>query len=311
MKTAARSDVIVLGGLTMDLTYFVKQWPKVNEAVQASSYELCPGGKGFNQATAVKRSGGIVNFIGSIGNDNFSKQIIGNLKKEGINADGIINYKDIRTDLIGIIVDPSGTPGFIGIRQSTYQLTPNIIETKISLIKNAKVLLVNSEVRLETVIQALTIAKTSGLITVYNPAPPEKLPENIYKLIDYFTPNIWEARMISGMNNASASELATHFKNKGTGTALITTGRDGCVVASDRGLKSYMAFPINEVDETGAGDTFCGYFAYHLSKKEPLEECIRIASAAGALACTKVGGRSAPTASELKGFLAKNKGRLL
>jgi len=52
MKTAARSDVIVLGGLTMDLTYFVKQWPKVNEAVQASSYELCPGGKGFNQTAA-------------------------------------------------------------------------------------------------------------------------------------------------------------------------------------------------------------------------------------------------------------------
>jgi sugar/nucleoside kinase (ribokinase family) len=51
----AKETPTVIGGLTMDLSYYVNRWPKVREAIQAKSFTLVPGGKGLNLATAISR----------------------------------------------------------------------------------------------------------------------------------------------------------------------------------------------------------------------------------------------------------------
>jgi sulfofructose kinase len=43
------------------------------------------------------------------------------------------------------------------------------------------------------------------------------------------------------------------------------------------------------VDTTGAGDAFHGAYALGLARGLPLAEILRLASAAGALACTRAG----------------------
>ncbi|TSC88442.1 MAG: ribokinase [Microgenomates group bacterium Gr01-1014_16] len=299
----AQPTITVIGGLTMDVTYFVKQWPKVGEAVQATTYKLAPGGKGLNQATAVSRSGAFVHLIASVGSDEFADRIISEISSEGISPDGIFRYKNVPTDLVGIIVNHTGSPGFIGIKNSTIRLSFDNIKSRENEIKNSQVMLINSEVSLETIEQALELAKKNSVITIYNPAPPEKLPDRIYSLIDYLVLNMWEAQFIAGSESMSSNELTNYFKKRGVRTACITLGRDGCVVASDSGTKSYSSFPVDEVDETGAGDSFCGYFAHEVALNRPIHSIIRKASAAGAIACTKQGSRSSPTRKELEIFM--------
>ena len=52
------------------------------------------------------------------------------------------------------------------------------------------------------------------------------------------------------------------------------------------------AFTVEVADTTGAGDTFTGYFAAMISKGTSIEETLKIASAAAALATEKQGAAS-------------------
>lgn len=297
--------VTVIGGLTMDLSYYVDTWPKAREAVQARSYSLVPGGKGLNQATAMVRMGLEVNLISSIGDDTFSDEILTLLKAEKINGSNVIKQKATPSDLIGIIVGSDGEPGFIGIKTANSKLLPKDIESKQSLIKSSVILMVNSEIPTETALTALKIAKANGLTTIFNPAPPDKLPDGILKLVDYFVPNEWEAKFLyPNGSRFSVSELAKRYYELGARVACITTGENGCVVASEEGTRPYIAFSVDEIDATGAGDSFCGALAYSITQGWDLEKSIRFASAAGALACTKQGARaSIPTLSEVQKFI--------
>jgi sugar/nucleoside kinase (ribokinase family) len=54
MKTR---KVTVVGGLTMDLLYEVPSLPGPSGIVESIKYQLTPGGKAFNIATALKRNG--------------------------------------------------------------------------------------------------------------------------------------------------------------------------------------------------------------------------------------------------------------
>lgn len=298
--------IAVIGGLTMDLTYFVDKWPTVGKAVQARSYKLAPGGKGLNQATALIRSGADVQFIGSVGNDDFKEKILHEIENNNIDTKHIVEY-DVPTDLIGIIVDNLGMPGFIGIKQSTSKLSPENIESKINIIQKSQALLVNSEVSKESAFTALKLAKGKGITTVFNPAPPELLSKEFYPLIDYLVLNAWEAKVILGLDNLSTNQMAEELIKLGVKNVCITSGKEGCVMATSNGITRYLAFSVKEIDETGAGDSFLGYFVNSISTSDNINNSIRIASAAGALACTKAGGRTSPTAIEVSKFLDENK----
>ena len=63
---------------------------------------------------------------------------------------------------------------------------------------------------------------------------------------------------------------------------------------------------VDAVDTTGAGDAFNGALAAALTEGRSIEDAIRRAVVAGALATTRVGAREGmPTAAELEAALAR------
>lgn len=79
-------------------------------------------------------------------------------------------------------------------------------------------------------------------------------------------------------------------------TRLLRTPRRPLVAAS--------WFAVEALDTTAAGDTFCGALTAALSRQETLADALRQASAAGALACTRLGAQSSiPTQAEVSAFL--------
>ena len=89
-------------------------------------------------------------------------------------------------------------------------------------------------------------------------------------------------------------------------TVVVTLGGRGCLARSGQQRLSQPAFAVTPVDTTGAGDTFCGTLVAALSRGLMLAEALRQASAAAALACTKMGAQSSiPTAAEVAEFLAQ------
>ena len=83
-------------------------------------------------------------------------------------------------------------------------------------------------------------------------------------------------------------------------TVVVTLGAQGCCARHLGAWHLQAAFAVNVVDTTGAGDTFCGSLAAALGQGQTMDQALRHASAAGALACTRLGAQSSiPLAAEV------------
>ena len=75
--------------------------------------------------------------------------------------------------------------------------------------------------------RGLEIARAAGVVTVFNPAPAEPIPDAIYPLCDYIVPNETEAATLTGLSVATlndAKRVGDALLAKGAKNALITLG---------------------------------------------------------------------------------------
>ena len=130
--------------------------------------------------------------------------------------------------------------------------------------------------------------------TILNPAPAVTLPDEVYGLCDYFTPNETEASFLAGIpvdTKEQASEAAQIFIERGVKTAVITLGENGVYVQNSDISQHIPAFNMGNkvIETTGAGDAFNGGFAYALAEGIPLTEAVRYGSATAAISVTRLG----------------------
>jgi sugar/nucleoside kinase (ribokinase family) len=74
--------------------------------------------------------------------------------------------------------------------------------------------------------------------------------------------------------------------------AVITMGKDGCVVVTKDGVLRAPAEPVDQVlDTTGAGDLFAAGFLYGYTRERSLDECAKLGAIAAAEVISHVGPR--------------------
>ena len=76
------SEICVLGIFVADISFSGNKIPTTGETILGDSYNIGPGGKGCNQAIAISRLGGEVNFISKLGDDDYGKLAINKLNKD-------------------------------------------------------------------------------------------------------------------------------------------------------------------------------------------------------------------------------------
>ena len=291
------SDISVLGIFVADISFSGPKIPAVGETILGNKYNVGPGGKGCNQAVAIARLGGKVNFISKIGKDAYGKLALETLKKNNINTENIIQDEKLQTGVAGILVDKqSGKNAINVIVGAPNSLKINEMNNQINLIKSSKIFLTQLEIPKDVTLYCLKTAKKNGCLTILNPAPASEISKEFYSYIDYFTPNETEAEFYTGIkitNEKEAKQAADKLINLGIKKIIITLGEKGLFYSDGQEEIHLKASSVKAIDTTGAGDAFNGALAFSLSKGKPIKACLELANKAAGLSTTKLGAGDA------------------
>ncbi|WAT00582.1 ribokinase [Rouxiella chamberiensis] len=303
-----KGKLVVLGSINADHVLNIRQFPQPGETVTGSHYTVAFGGKGANQAVAAGRSGADISFIACVGSDDIGERVRQQLASDNIDTRSIEAVADTTTGVALIFVNEDAE-NVIGIHAGANNaLTPDSLPRFESQITQASALLMQLESPLETVMAAARLAKAHKTQVVLNPAPACELPDALLSLVDMITPNETEAEKLTGVkvtNDEDAARAAQILHDKGIATVIITLGSKGVWLSQQGVGKNVPGFKVKAVDTIAAGDTFNGALVTALLEGTPLDQAVRFAHAAAAIAVTRAGAQSSvPWRQEIDDFLA-------
>ncbi len=291
----------------MDLVVRCARLPVPGETIIADSSSEIPGGKAANQAVAAARAGGAVTMIGRVGDDAFATRLVENLRRENIDTANVIETEKCASGIAVVAVEQSGENAIMVVPGSNGRVTPEDVGAAAAIIRKSDILLLQLEIPLDAVLAAIKIAHEADVRVILDPAPmPSALPEKTLN-VDIICPNQSEASAIVGRpihTVDDARNCVSQLHDRGAKNVIVTLGGDGAVVSDGNSIKWIQPLKITPIDTTAAGDAFAGALAVRLAEGASLVEAARFASAAGAIAATRVGAQPAmPTRSEIEQLL--------
>ncbi len=293
--------ILVAGSANLDFVVRAPHIPAPGETVLGRRFDTFPGGKGANQAVACARAGGArTHMLLALGDDAFAVPLEASLAAAGVQMH-VMRVKDQTTGTAFICVSDDAqnaitvAPGANGALRGEH----------LPSLDDFTSLLLQLETPVESVTAFAQAARAQGVKVVLNAAPAQPLPRELLALIDVLIVNQGELTVVAEHQGSIAQCLARIE----VPCVVVTLGHHGCCARSNGVFLFQPAFEVTPIDTTSAGDTFCGVLVAALSQKNDLKQtlpqCLRLASAAGALACTRLGAQSSiPTFTEVAAFLS-------
>ncbi|MBS6390496.1 MAG: ribokinase [Enterobacter sp.] len=307
MKTAG--NLVVLGSINADHILNLETFPTPGETVTGNQYQVAFGGKGANQAVAAGRSGANIAFIACTGDDDTGERVRKQLASDNIDIAPVSVVAGESTGVALIFVNAEGE-NVIGIHAgANAALTTERVEAQRGIIAGAEALLMQLESPVESVLAAAKIAHVNHTSVVLNPAPARVLSDELLALVDIITPNETEAEKLTGIrveNDDDAARAAFALHEKGIGTVIITLGSRGVWASVNGEGRRVPGFKVKAIDTIAAGDTFNGALVTALLEGKAMDDAIRFAHAAAAIAVTRKGAQpSVPWRKEIDEFLSQ------
>jgi ribokinase len=296
-----KNKVIVIGSSNTDMVIKSQNLPEKGETVMGGVFEIFAGGKGANQAVAIARSGADVTFVSVVGDDDFGKVTIRNLKAENIDTKFVKTVSGTASGVALIMVDEDGENIISVAPGANYKLSiDDINEIDFSDYCSAVFQL---EIPMRTVEQGIRSAGMAGCKVILNPAPAAELENDVFEYVDYLIPNRNELALLAGNDNADFEGSARSLIELGVKNVIVTLGSEGALYINADETINVSAFKVEPVDTVGAGDCFVGNFTAALAEGQVELEAIKYASAAAALSVQKHGAQtSMPTKEMIMAF---------
>jgi ribokinase len=265
------------------------------------------GGKGANQAVAAARAGGQVAMVNCVGDDRYGAAIRDNLRDAGIDIEGVFTESGVASGTALVMIGDAGDNYLSVAPGANYCLTRPQIDRCLPLIVHAAMIVLQCEILSETLQYAIEIAAEHRRPIMLNLAPARPLPDACLQKLTYLIVNESEAQFLSETrvdSLAAAQAAAQAIRAKGPEVVIVTLGSQGACVCAGETPIHVPAFSVPAVDATAAGDVFCGSLATALVEGRPLAGGVRFASAAAAIAVTRLGAQpSIPRREEIDRFL--------
>lgn len=299
--------VIVIGHSAIDRVYRIDAFPPSPTKVRALEHVETGGGTASNAAAVIARLGGAVELWSRVGNDEIGRKVCEELERFGVDTSYLMQHEGSRTSASVVVVDSKGQR--LVISERDHAMPARIDWLPLENVASARAVLSDMTWR-EATDAAFERARSAGVPTALDVDVAGALPSDAtLALTDYA---ICSADALEHFSEGCDQQRRLAWlHSKGVRFAGVTMGEKGFVWKSSKGHSGHQAaFPIDVVDTTGAGDAFHGAFVWALARGCEDAECARIAAAAAALNCRRLGAREgAPTFDELDSFLKERTGR--
>ena len=305
---------LCFGSANIDHVYKVDHFTRPGETQSCLEYSVGCGGKGFNQAVAMALAGNDTYFAGAIGRD--GTILKDTMLKKGVKTDFLQETEKYNGHAV-IEVDRSGQNHIVLYGGTNQTIEREYVNEVLEHFGEGDIVVLQNEINEVPYIIERCDAKKMTI--VFNAAPyDDGLLEFPIEKVTWLVVNETEGAGLSrGRGFRDGDSEDADFENGdiekipgmlhsmyGGVNILLTLGAQGSRIVTENEDICVPAYPVKAVDTTGAGDTFIGYFVKGISEGMPLEECMRLASAASALAVSRPGAaESVPYYEEVCRFL--------
>ena len=304
-----QKKVLAVGDVNIDIVLTgLPEMPKSEQETLAQDMETVVGGQTSTIARALSSLGVHVTFVGKVGDDEYGRKAIEQLKKDGVDVSGVVVDPSLRTG-VTVVLSIGAERAFTTYLGSISKVSR--ADVKRELLQSADHIHVGSYYLQKTLRPELEDlfkeAKGLGLTTSLDPGwdPFNEWGPDIFEVlrrVDVFLPNQVEAMAIT---QTDTPEKALEVLGEYADIVVIKTGAKGCLAKNKEELIHCPAFEVPVVDVTSAGDVFNAGFIYAFLSGRDLKAATRFANACGAIAVTRVGSSGIiSSAEEVENFLA-------
>jgi ribokinase len=308
-------EIVVVGSLNADYVINLPRFPLPGETVSGSNFDIYPGGKGGNQSFAAARLGGRVAMVGQVGNDSHADELKRNLESAGVDTTYLQRDTNVASGIAFISIDSEGRNQIIVVPGANGTFTAERLSSCQELIAGARVVLLQLEIPMATVLAAARFAKSGGegkAIVILDPAPAQDIPDELLTIVDYITPNETELATLNdapcegSLHRNEASQMARRLLSRDAQRVIVKLGSQGALLVGEDYEHFWPPVPVVAVDTTAAGDAFNAALAVALAAGRSEIEAGEFATMAAAYSVTRKGAQpSMPTLQEIENLLGK------
>ena len=331
---ANADTILVVGSVNADTFLPVKRLPVEGENLTLLPGKLpiadLPGGKGCTQAVAAAKlyRGGKVAFCGQFGNDAAAETLIEALREAGVDCSYSGHHDDLPSgrgyvflaeegQVTAVVSGGSNQYGWKEWEEAwkLYQshAESSLLEKLDAMLSNdCRCVMLQREVPEYVNRLIASYCRGKEIVVVQDVGGEDRyMDSEMLACIDYLMPNESELRRLvesmeescEDLTEKSVLELIDILQKRGARNVLVTLGDGGSTLVLETGEVIHQpAFSsVRVVDETGAGDCYRAGFVSALLEGQPLRECMKLASVAGACSVERNGAvPSTPTREEVE-----------
>lgn len=288
------AEIVTMGELLCEIMR-----PAENVELYENGYFRGPfpsGAPGIFISTAA-RLGCSTCIIAGVGNDDFGKNILDRLKRDGVDVSRVLKSDKGSTGVAFVTYYSDGERKFIFHVDGTPAIEPKAPEdlkgledTRYFHIMGCS--LMSSLVFGKEIVKTMNMFAEQGTKISFDPnirmemlhdPAAMNLVQEVFHNSSVFMPGVSELKQFTGKDNIEDA-VKTAFENEKLELLVLKNGSKGSRIYNREGLVETMGvYKIEQEDATGAGDSFDAAFICGLVQGRSLKEAAEMGAAAGAL----------------------------
>jgi sugar/nucleoside kinase (ribokinase family) len=290
-----------VGVAVLDHLFLLPHFPVPDSKLDALATDRQAGGVAATALVTCARLGLRARYVGKVGTDDDGATLRRALARSGLDVGSLVADATESTRItFGLVDAGSGSRTLIRAADAPACLQPEDLVPDV--ITAGRVLHLDGYEGAAAV-QAARWARAAGMLVSLDAEEATERREELIPLTDVLVVSRAFGGELTGA--ATVPGILDGLARLGPPLVGVTLGGEGAVVRRGGVTVAAPGFRVDVADTTGAGDVFHGAFLAGLVWSWSLADTLRLANAAAALACRRLGGQAGiPTLAEVRAFLA-------